>query len=120
MSEPTMAPELEQRLRVRLQARAERLATIAAMPHAPTVVVALMAEHVVTTAILLCGDKFANAVFTKLIINLREANGICMCGNGLKAEGEPLCQPCIDEVDKHDREADEHLALHAPAKGRVS
>lgn len=111
-----MTPELKARLMERLSVRADRLSKMAAQV-GPSSVVAFMAEHVVTTAILLLGDKFADAVFSKLIISLRDSNGICMCGNGLKAEGEPLCQPCIDQVEEDDRQCEEHLAMYRPTRG---
>lgn len=119
MSEPTMTPDLEQRLRDRLQVRSERLAKIVAL-NGPPSVVALMAEHVTTTAILLLGEKFSDAVFRKLLISLRENSGICMCGLGEKVPTEGLCAACVAECEADDRELDQALAMDAPAKGQVS
>ena len=114
-----MTPELRARLLERLAARSERLMKMAAI-NAPTPVLAMMAEHVATTSMLLLGEKFASAVISKMVMALREQNGICLCGNGLMAPGQPLCQPCIDQVDKDDRECEEHLAMHRAAKGQPS
>lgn len=114
-----MTPELRARLLERLSVRSDRLAKMAAI-NAPTPVLALMAAHVATTSILLLGETFAQTVIEKMVTYLRDANGICLCGNSELAPGENLCQPCIDEVTKHDRECEEHLAMYRPAKGQPS
>lgn len=115
-----MTPDLEQRLRERLATRAERLVKLAVMPHCPTVVLALVSEHVTTTAMLLLGQAFSLKVFEKLLICLREQNGVCFCGTGMKQPGQPLCERCLEDMDQVDREIDQMVAMDAPAKGRVS
>lgn len=86
----------------------------------PSAVVALMAAHVATTSILLLGKTFADQVFEKLLTAYRETNGICMCGDAMLVEGQPLCASCLAQVEADDRDCEEHLALLRPAKGQVS
>lgn len=119
MTPDVMTPELRARLLDRLAVRSDRLSKMAAI-NAPTSVLALMAAHVTTTAILLLGEKFAQTVIGKMVMYLREGNGICLCGNGLLAQGQNLCQPCIDQMDAFDQQIEQEMAMHRPAKGGVS
>lgn len=52
-----LTPELEAHLRELIHHRAERLAKVAALPSCPVGILALMAEHVTHTAMLLCGTR---------------------------------------------------------------
>lgn len=119
MTPDAMTPELRARLLDRLAVRSDRLAKMAAID-APTGVLALMAVHVTTTAILLLGEKFAQTVIEKMVMYLRENNGICLCGNALMAPGENLCQACIDQVEQEDREITREMAMFKPTKGQPS
>lgn len=119
MTPDVMTPELRTRLLDRLAVRSDRLSKMAAI-NAPTSVLALMAAHVTTTAILLLGEQFAQTVIEKMVMHLREGNGICLCGNGLLAPGQNLCQPCIDQVEKEDQEIAREMAIFRPTKGQPS
>lgn len=108
-----MTPELSTLLLDRLRHRAERLASVAAVPGIPLAIVALMAEHVTATAMVLCGDEMSKRIYSRLMSSLRDAHGICVCGGAL-THGEPLCATCTKEFDDMDAEAD-RLAMMARA-----
>lgn len=114
-----MTSELRDDLQQRLKHRADRLARVAAIPGCPLPVLALMAEHVTATAMLLCGDEMARKLFDRVLTGLRDGHGICICGNAL-THGKPLCAACEKEMVDFDLEMDRSEALQRPTKGRPS
>ncbi len=114
-----MTPELRAQLQERLQDRAERLAKVAAIPGCPLPVLALMAEHVTTTAMLLFGDEMARKLFDRVVSGLRDGAGICICGEAL-THGQPLCEKCDKELAAVDIEIDQFEAMDRPVKGQPS
>lgn len=100
-----MTPQLRADLQERLRHRAERLARITAVPGCHSAVIALMAEHVTATAMLLCGDDMAKRLFGRVISRLRDDHGICVCGNA-NTLGKPLCAACDQEMSAIDVELD--------------
>lgn len=119
MTADEMTPELRANLQERMRHRADRLARIAALPSCPLPVIALMAEHVTATAMLLCGEDMARRMFNRVVSGLRDGHGICVCGNAL-THGLPLCAGCEKEMADVDKEMDQVAAMYRPIKGQPS
>lgn len=114
-----MTPELRAVLQERIRHRAERLARVAAMPHCPDPVLALMAEHVTATAMLLCGEDMAKRLFDRVVSGLRDGHGICICGKA-HTFGKPLCVACEREMEDLDKELDQIEVMQRETKGQPS
>jgi hypothetical protein len=115
-----MDAELRKKLQAQLKRRAERLAKVADMQHCPDVVLSLTVEHVVTTAMMLCGDEVAKALLRKILQDRRDVVGICMCGERELAHGKNLCQQCWDAVDDEDRDVELQRLLDSETRGKPS
>jgi len=99
-------PELREHLLERLGHRAERLSKVAQLD-APVNVIALMTEHVITTAMLVCGDELAHALFRKAMGAIRERDGICsLCGERPLVPATKVCVVCEAEMMAMDEELD--------------
>lgn len=101
-----MTKELRDRLQERLKHRSERLARVAALPSSPLPILALMAEHVTATSMLLFGDEMARKLFDRVISGLRNGEGVCICGEDVNAPEQVLCVACMKEMEDLDAELD--------------
>ena len=107
MAKHDLSPELRAHLLERMQHRAGRLVTVAAMPSAPDTVIALMAKHVTETAILLCGPDFAQWVLEMVFDATAETHGICrFCHVRPLRDDKTMCQVCWDTAASDDEITD--------------
>jgi hypothetical protein len=110
-------PALRAQLLERLAHRSARLAKCAEVVHPASgidTVIALMAGHVMQTAIVLLGDTFQKQVLETVFDNASEAMGVCrFCHANPLREDKTMCQLCWDQAASDDEITDDELAAVA-------
>lgn len=97
-----MDADLRSALRRQLEMRAERLRRLAVLD-APNRIIAAEAVLVLSTTLVLVGEELAKAVWEKVQTMLRDSQGICICGNAVTKDDEPLCAECMKLAEEEEK-----------------